>query len=273
MVSEQTDQQLFTENVNRYQESQERILAACKAISGPTSIHLLLLLSEQHTLDTQRNVSTLADMIGVNQSMISLLVGRTLYNAGLLQSEKIGRSSYYQPTPIVQQYMRPLMKTLASHEPETCTILESDSDACTFSDTEFTQLIEHRETLTILPKSITSMTRLEIVLLLLEQPLSVSEITHSIDVGQPCVSEHLGLMEDIGVVDGQRNGQHTVYSLHNGSKESYLQLFEILEIIATDPKPRTKRHAQSRILPSQPQDMHPDIISSSEASDASRFPQ
>lgn len=57
--------------------------------------------------------------------------------------------------------------------------------------------------------------RLRCVLLLQhEGELCVCEITHALDLAQPVISRHLGLLRDMGLVHDRRVGQWIYYSIH-----------------------------------------------------------
>ncbi len=56
-------------------------------------------------------------------------------------------------------------------------------------------------------------TRLRILLLLEERPMTVGEIVSRFDLAQPTISRHLRLMADAGLVSSSRAGQHVTYCL------------------------------------------------------------
>lgn len=56
-------------------------------------------------------------------------------------------------------------------------------------------------------------TRLRILLALDRRPLCVCELVSLVDVGQPAVSRHLGILQDAGLVDSHRDGWWVEYRL------------------------------------------------------------
>lgn len=57
--------------------------------------------------------------------------------------------------------------------------------------------------------------RLRCLLLLQhEGELCVCELTHALDLAQPVISRHLGLLRDMGLVNDRRVGQWIYYSIH-----------------------------------------------------------
>ncbi|RPF54436.1 ArsR/SmtB family transcription factor [Aquisalibacillus elongatus] len=55
--------------------------------------------------------------------------------------------------------------------------------------------------------------RLEIVELLLDQPLSVGEITEQLDLNQPQTSKHLRVLSEAGLVEVQPEANRRIYKL------------------------------------------------------------
>jgi DNA-binding transcriptional ArsR family regulator len=57
--------------------------------------------------------------------------------------------------------------------------------------------------------------RREIVTLLSNgQPLSVGAIVHKLQLAQPAVSKHLGVLREVGLVEVDRQGQQRLYRLN-----------------------------------------------------------
>ncbi|HEY2436146.1 MAG TPA: metalloregulator ArsR/SmtB family transcription factor, partial [Solirubrobacteraceae bacterium] len=48
-----------------------------------------------------------------------------------------------------------------------------------------------------------------------EGPLSVSQLMAAVDMQQSAVSHQLRLLRDLGLVIGEREGRHVVYSLYD----------------------------------------------------------
>lgn len=57
-------------------------------------------------------------------------------------------------------------------------------------------------------------TRLRILSLLANGPMTVNQITAEIGLSQPTISRHLGILREAGVVEDRREGQQVFYSLH-----------------------------------------------------------
>jgi len=53
-----------------------------------------------------------------------------------------------------------------------------------------------------------------LILLQLEGELCVCELTHALELSQPMVSRHLGLLRDAGMVSDRRAGQWIYYSIN-----------------------------------------------------------
>lgn len=70
-------------------------------------------------------------------------------------------------------------------------------------------------------KALSDPTRLKIVKILAEspRPLCVKAITHRLEVSQPAVSQHLRILRQAGLAQGQRYGVHVHYSLNREALE------------------------------------------------------
>ena len=55
--------------------------------------------------------------------------------------------------------------------------------------------------------------RIAIVLQLRDAPLCVHHLVDLLDLPQPLISQHLRVLKEAGVVDGERRGREVVYSL------------------------------------------------------------
>jgi ArsR family transcriptional regulator len=53
-----------------------------------------------------------------------------------------------------------------------------------------------------------------LMLMQLEGELCVCELTHALDLSQPMISRHLGLLRETGLVQTRRDGQWMYYALH-----------------------------------------------------------
>ena len=84
-------------------------------------------------------------------------------------------------------------------------------------------------------------TRLRILAALGVRPLCVCELVSLVDVGQPAVSRHLGLLEAAGLVDSDRQGRWVTYRLAEIEAGEPLAGFaagllrEVQEFAARDP--------------------------------------
>jgi ArsR family transcriptional regulator len=72
-------------------------------------------------------------------------------------------------------------------------------------------------------RALSDPTRLRIVSLLEKDELSVNELQEVTRMGQSRISTHLGLLQDLGMVESRRDGKRTFYRLeqagHNGASE------------------------------------------------------
>jgi ArsR family transcriptional regulator, virulence genes transcriptional regulator len=67
--------------------------------------------------------------------------------------------------------------------------------------------------------------RLEIIHLLGDKELTVSEIFGSISITKTNLSQHLSIMKDRGIVKTRRQGQHIYYSIAN---KKILKAYELM---------------------------------------------
>ncbi len=58
--------------------------------------------------------------------------------------------------------------------------------------------------LALLHRALSSVTRLRILRMLIERPMCVNAITERLDISQPSVSQHLGILERAGLVSGKK---------------------------------------------------------------------
>ena len=65
---------------------------------------------------------------------------------------------------------------------------------------------------------LSDLTRLRIVLLLAEGESNVTDLCDQLDVSQPTVSHHLGLLRMSGLVVGKRKGREVIYALDAHAK-------------------------------------------------------
>ncbi len=56
--------------------------------------------------------------------------------------------------------------------------------------------------------------RLQIVLLLREQPLNVGDIANQFNISRPAISHHLKVLKEAKVVQSEKTGQEVYYSMN-----------------------------------------------------------
>ena len=71
-------------------------------------------------------------------------------------------------------------------------------------------------------KMVGNSTRLKILFCLLEKPLCVCELTAEIQQRQPCISQHLYLLRNAGLVSLQQIGWHHYYAITTEGLRQYL---------------------------------------------------
>lgn len=64
--------------------------------------------------------------------------------------------------------------------------------------------------------------RLRIMKMLQERPLCVCEVTSALGIAQSCVSRHLRLLKDAGLVEDIRDGQWIIYRLCTKPANAYV---------------------------------------------------
>lgn len=98
-------------------------------------------------------------------------------------------------------------------------------------------------------KILGDVTRIRLLLLLREEPLSVVELQQIMDMGQSRISSHLGLLRQAGLVIDRREGKRSFYSLapHNAPDQQAL-VEQVLQSVEKDsPFLDDQRHLE-RIL-------------------------
>jgi DNA-binding transcriptional ArsR family regulator len=73
--------------------------------------------------------------------------------------------------------------------------------------------------------------RLEIIHLLADKELTVSEILHSISITKTNLSQHLSIMKDRGIVKSRRQGQHIYYSIAN---KKIIKAYELMSEVLNE---------------------------------------
>jgi len=77
-------------------------------------------------------------------------------------------------------------------------------------------------------------TRLKIIFLLAEQELCVCELEEILQISQPAVSQHLRILKDAELVEEERRGQWSFYSLNRETINK--ELGEFLTVIEHGPQ-------------------------------------
>lgn len=77
-------------------------------------------------------------------------------------------------------------------------------------------------------KALGDPTRRKILKALREKDLTPSELLLKVEATQPTLSHHLDILKRAGLVDGERKGQHILYSLDMGVFEMALEYLQKL---------------------------------------------
>lgn len=77
-------------------------------------------------------------------------------------------------------------------------------------------------------------TRLKIIKLLEKNELCVCEIVAALDMVQPKVSFHLGVLKEAGIVKIKRKGKWIIYSLDDSELFKRFLIFSVLEKISEE---------------------------------------
>lgn len=70
-------------------------------------------------------------------------------------------------------------------------------------------------------KALSDATRVRILLCLAVKDLCVCELVHLMDLGQPAVSRHLGILRDAGLVEDVRDGKYVNYRLRRPARSAF----------------------------------------------------
>lgn len=95
----------------------------------------------------------------------------------------------------------------------------------------------------ILPlfKALSDETRLRILSLLKEGELCVCDIAETLEMTQPNISFHLGMLKEAGIIRDRKNGRWIYYSLDESDMFIRFLLFGIFERINGREKRKIKR--------------------------------
>ncbi len=91
----------------------------------------------------------------------------------------------------------------------------------TLAEVEERELLEKAELLKVLGHP----ERLAIILLTLDRELCVKELVEILGISQPKVSQHVGLMKELGILSYRKKGTKVLYRTTN---EAVKELIEIL---------------------------------------------
>lgn len=74
-------------------------------------------------------------------------------------------------------------------------------------------------------------TRLSILMRLAEGEHNVTQLCEELDLPQPTVSHHLGLLRMNNLVGNRRHGKQVFYALHGGAQSDSLMQFAVQHLI------------------------------------------
>ena len=63
-------------------------------------------------------------------------------------------------------------------------------------------------------KALADDTRQKILVLLLEQELSVGEVVDAFSMSQPTISHHLGILKRLGLLTSRKEGKQVIYAIN-----------------------------------------------------------
>jgi ArsR family transcriptional regulator len=63
-------------------------------------------------------------------------------------------------------------------------------------------------------KALADDTRQKILVLLLEQELSVGEVVEAFSMSQPTISHHLGILKRLGLLTSRKEGKQVIYAIN-----------------------------------------------------------
>jgi DNA-binding transcriptional ArsR family regulator len=64
-------------------------------------------------------------------------------------------------------------------------------------------------------KALADDTRQKILVLLLEQELSVGEVVEAFSMSQPTISHHLGILKRLGLLTSRKEGKQVIYAINH----------------------------------------------------------
>ncbi|GBD95210.1 MAG TPA: metalloregulator ArsR/SmtB family transcription factor [Nitrospirae bacterium] len=95
--------------------------------------------------------------------------------------------------------------------------------------------------ITQLFKALSDETRLRILSLMKEGEICVCDIADTLNMTQPNISFHLGMLKEAGLIKDRKNGRWVHYSLNGSDMFTRFLLFGIFEKIKDIPSEKIKR--------------------------------
>ena len=74
-------------------------------------------------------------------------------------------------------------------------------------------------------KALSDESRRKIISMLVEKDRSVNEIAKNFNKTQPCISHHLEVLKNAGIVESRKAGQFTIYSINMSSIQYIINWF------------------------------------------------
>ena len=74
-------------------------------------------------------------------------------------------------------------------------------------------------------KALSDESRRKIISMLVEKDRSVNEIAKNVNKTQPCISHHLEVLKNAGIVESRKEGQFTIYSINMSSIQYIINWF------------------------------------------------
>ncbi len=111
-------------------------------------------------------------------------------------------------------------------------------------------MVENPEAMARIFQALSAATRVRLLCLLKDQPMSVGEIAARLDVTQGAASQHLRVLREAGLVQAQRRGYHVDYHVLPSALDQCRQALEcILQCQAgrfsADGKPRLRARGKA----------------------------
>lgn len=74
-------------------------------------------------------------------------------------------------------------------------------------------------------KALSDESRRKIISMIVEKDRSVNEIAKNFNKTQPCISHHLEVLKNAGIVESRKEGQFTIYSINMSSIQYIINWF------------------------------------------------